>query len=566
MGTQFENSEILNASLLVDMVYIDERRLNQIRILEKKIIQKQQTKISKIANDFGLIQLSDLNSEYFIKDLVNYIWDELKNDLVESSEFKKIKEVRKDLYDKKELKKTELFSELDSEIDFKRAVLYYFVDKLNTKQENNIKIVPYGVTPYLSIASTSIDLENMNNKKLAEIRKEDKLLWEKFKPLKFSEELKNKYQNYGVKTANNLKADFENGYIDIGIEGLEKDTSFMVGYLKSEDDEEVLQVVFRGTENKAMSATKYGLSRYPNMERQYHRLEPILNDILEEEQKNNPKKKLKVMFSGHSLGAAVAEKALSKHQDKHNIEYKGILIANPGSFHYLQSVMNTLDEWHLKVGTHKVKSSKFKVLGYDAVKKAKEATLGLSIMSIMAVKVGITLGTGLASYSAGKVNLLFKPISKEDSITDKVINYSTLCTAKFISLGVSALVSTTGNILLQLGSPFVEKKKADPRSLTINHLYDPVPLAGKALFQNHNKQTVELVKNQRELGNSLAENIIIFHKTFNYYEELKELAKKGNIFKPKLNIENKESVIDQIRKMKDAVFGNKLQEVNFKPT
>ena len=84
------------------------------------------------------------------------------------------------------------------------------------------------------------------------------------------------------------------------------------------------------------------------MERQYNYFEPIIKDILNQELEKhktlNPDKKLKVIFTGHSLGAALAEKSLDKFQDNENISFKGIFVSNPGSFHYVQNMVNKLDK------------------------------------------------------------------------------------------------------------------------------------------------------------------------------------------------------------------------------
>lgn len=560
MRTNFANNEILNSALLVDMVYIEERKLKHIRDLEKKIIKKNSDKILNLTKEYGFENINDFNSEYYIKDLVDHIWENLKEKIEKSDDYKKITRTREFLYEKKKFKTITIDSE--TETDIKRALVDSLIKELQENSDD--KKIPFGLEEYYKMGVTSIDLENVHNKKLAEIRDENKNLWSKFKPLEISEEIVTKYsKNFDVKTAFGLKASFENGYVDIGVDGLEKDTSFMVGYIKNDEGEDVLNIVFRGTEDKSMDTLKYMTNRYPNMERQYHRLEPILADILKQEKEKNPK--LKVIFTGHSLGASLAEKALSKHKDNADMEFKAILIANPGSFHYLQSLMNKLDEWHNTVGKHKVKSSKFKILGCDAIREAKNAALGFTIMSIMLGKVAITTGTALANYARGSIDVAFKPITKDDSVADKIMNYSTFYAAKFVAVGVSSLVATSGEILAQLGSPFIEKRQADPRSLTINHKNDPIPAFGKALFQNSNNQYVELVKDHTSYELGLAGNQLIFHKTFNYFLELKELAQKGNIFTPKqdLNVDDKKSIINRIREMKESLFNNK--QLNMSP-
>lgn len=559
MRTNFANNEILNSALLVDMVYIDERKLKYIRDLEQDIIQENYINIVNMAKDYGLESINDFNSEYYIKDLVDYIWENLKETIEKSDDYKKITSTREFLYEKKKFKTITIDSE--TETDIKRALVDSLVKKLQKNSDD--KKIPFGLEAYYKMGLTSIDLENVHNKKLAEIRNENKNLWDKFKPLEISEEIAAKYsKNYDVKTAFGLKASFENGYVDIGVDGLEKDTSFMVGYIKNDEGEDVLNIVFRGTEDKSMNTLKYMTNRYPNMERQYHRLEPILEDILKQEKEKNPK--LKVMFTGHSLGASLAEKALSKHKDNTDVEFKAILIANPGSFHYLQSWMNRLDEWHSAVGRHKVKSSKFKILGCDAIREAKNAALGFTIVSLMLSKAAITTGTVLAN-SGLIVNLASKPITKDDSMADKIMNYSTFYAAKFVAVGVSAFFATSGNIMAKMIEPFVDKKEADPRSLTINHKSDLIPNGGKFLHQNSNNQYVELVKDHTSYELGLIGNRFIFHKTFNYFLELKELAQKGNIFTPKqdLNVDDKKSILNRIREMKEGLFNNK--QFNMRP-
>ena len=79
------------------------------------------------------------------------------------------------------------------------------------------------------------------------------------------------------------------------------------------------------------------------------------------------------------------------------------------------------------------------------------------------------------------------------------------------------------------------------------------------------KRYVELVKDHTSYELGLIGNRFIFHKTFNYFLELKELAQKGNIFNPKqdLNVDDKKSILNRIREMKESLFNNK--QLNMSP-
>lgn len=343
--TQFTNQEILNSTLLSSMAYLEDRMIRHGDILQKRAFSKLE--LAKFLKDNEISKETIKTVNDFDKCV-----DQCLQKVMGTPAYKNIYAQKKEFY-------TRFQEEFGIDANISMTSLNRIVKKDAIWETK--KIVTDNLIKELKLFDIQfIDYRNRLEEKIiksvasgnAEKRrmfKDVKTLWEKFSPIEFSQELQKKYKIYDPKNDSNIKATFHNGYIDAGSGGKKyKDASLLMGYVKEKDDD-VLYISFRGTEQKVKSAFKYFLENYPNMERQYNYFEPILKDIIETEskkyKKSHPDKKLKVIFTGHSLGAALAEKALDKFKDDQNISYKGIFISNPGSFHYLQNLVNDLDKF-----------------------------------------------------------------------------------------------------------------------------------------------------------------------------------------------------------------------------
>ncbi len=270
------------------------------------------------------------------------------------------------------------------------------------------------------------------------------------------------------------------------------------------------------------------------MERQYNYFEPILQDIIQEEinkhQINYPNTPLKVVFTGHSLGAALAEKTLDNFKDTDSVSYQGVFIANPGSFHYLQKKINKLDQLsHQQYLYREKKHNKFLTIGSHAVSA-----------SILSLKASVLILVGSINYMIGSFESIAKPLFKVPKVIESGVQLGSFGLGRFINIGYSIIFNLikkqASNALSFLN--VIDKKEADPRGITINHERDNIPQVGKALFQNDNVQKINLTQTLPEVENTFNpyKKIVHFHyhSTENYYKEIK----------------NKDNEIENILKMR----------------
>ena len=564
-NVNFDNNEILNSTMLSDMVYLETRRLHEIKQQQDKLLPFVESLNENFLFKYN-IYIESLQDEEDLDRIVNLAYEEIFPNIKSSEEYQELIKKRHYFnwergdrkidyaYNEKISVETE-----DIEKEIKKQILPFIFNEFKMWKNKNMVDV---YDNFLAKQQTSIDFEYAKNLNLEQTKKDTDDLWEKFEKVIPNEEIIKKYSKpYETKTSLNIVAEFNNGYIDVGRENGFKDASFMVGYLTSETGEKVLQVVFRGTEDKAMPTTDYFIQHYPNMERQYQRIEPILEEIiaqeLEKHKKAFPNQKLNVMFSGHSLGAALAEKALDKHKDNGDIAYKGVLIANPGSFHYMQKAINGLDFLEKKLDKIKIKDSKFKILGKDAIKASLSLGKDVLTAGVVFAKIGLFLGVVAANYSRSSIKMGFTPLNENHNFVDQIIKYSTFNCAKMLTMGFGAIIGGFGAVFEQLTAPFIEYKDADKRSITINHINDNIPQAGRILFQNENDNNVSLVNNVPKLTQNPIAYQLAFHKTYNYYTELKERAKSGKLFTPvesSINdtyVKTKLSIIEKMKKLKE---------------
>lgn len=382
--------------------------------------------------------------------------------------------------------------------------------------------------------STYISQSSENKKELLE---DTYNFYQKFSHLEFSESLQEKFKIFNPKNDHDIEVDFDYGYINAGRKGIDKkDGSLLIGYTR-ENDENILYVSFRGTEKRAKHPLKYFLENYPNMERQYNHFEPILQDIIQEEIKkhkdNNPNTPLKVVFTGHSLGAALAEKALDNFKDTESVSYKGVFIANPGSLHYLQKKINKFDEISNKQILYRQKNyNKFLSIGSYAISTC-----------LLSAKITALITVGVFNYITEVLNSIYKPSFKVPNPVEKVVQMSSFGMGKFLNIGYSVVLYNINKTLLNSLSflKIIDKKESDPRGITINHQRDNIPQIGKILFQNDKSQTLNLSDIIPEVENTLNpyKKIIHFHyhSTENYYKEIKNKHNEiENILKMRKNI------------------------------
>ncbi len=580
---KFTNQEILNSTLLSSMAYIEDRDIRGGELYLQQLLPLSKTeeflKKNNITTD-NVKSVEDLDKH------VNAYLEEVRNlDL-----FKRVMGQKARFYqrfrDYFEIGETpvEFLSEEEKDKEFK---YFYSIAKedaiIETKQVitqqiikelklSDIQFVQYKEEINNTLTKLSSKEGKNPNRKI--LNRDASELWQKFTPISFSKNLKEKYKLYHPTNNSNIKVTFSNlGYVDAAKrynpghrERLTKDASLLVGYVK-ENDEDVLYISFRGTEQKVKSALKYFLENYPNMERQYNYFEPILKDILEEECKKlkeiHPDKKLQVIFTGHSLGAALAEKALDKFQDNDNISFKGIFVSNPGSFHYLQNLVNKLDKFEYDID--RIKNSQL------TNSKTKFLSLGAEAINIgvKSLKATLLLGVAVTSYLTGSVDI--KVHRKEDELerysphllnqnnfklyTDNLLPDMEKAILRFFAKGVA-------NITKKVVSPLVDKKDADPRACTINHDQDNIPKIGRALFQNNNPQQIILTnvlpidKSPSFFGKMFQ---IDYHGRDCYYAELKKLSMDGDIYQPKI-VENKEPVLQRIKNLRTNIVGSESKK------
>lgn len=527
------NKTILNSSLLSTMAYLEQQLLQEAEELQEKLVSKEKT-------DLFIKKNSNVKIDF-----INYV-DLYFKELIEEESYEKIIDQRFSFYQKfkEELKLDNLsaneiykIAQNDCFIETKKEAAQKMLEMLKVDDENLMNYVKG-----ISVVETKLKLlEDLNeDKKITSLDMRE--FREKFTQLEFSKEIKEKYKYFDPKNESDINVTFKNGYIEAGKVGKVKDAAMLLGYVE-ENGENVLYVSFRGTERRVKSALMYFLQNYPNMERQYNYFEPILKDIIQKESKKQeekyPGKPFRVIFTGHSLGAAIAEKALDKSKDNENVKYNAILVSNPGSFHYLQGVVNKLDEWshegNQQINKNENRFSKFKILA--------------SVGAITLAKAVVLTSVGLSNYVVGSITVGFQPINIDEKNENR-FQMITLGVAKFFNNGLETILTNIKDGSLNMLDLFgvVNKKEADPRCITINHERDNIPILGKALSQNSNPQEIKLKKLIREVEkfvNPWKKIVHVeYHGTEHYYVELKKMDS------------DKINLLDKILKIRDNSMNN----------
>jgi hypothetical protein len=113
--------------------------------------------------------------------------------------------------------------------------------------------------------------------------------------------------------------------------------------------DKTLEIVFRGTElgiGKLRAIKKYFMDDYPRISKHYDELRPVVNAAIEYARANN----MNVHFSGHSLGASMAQIAMSEHLDKKSLhgefqpKFTATVFGSPGNKHVMEKMMRKIDQ------------------------------------------------------------------------------------------------------------------------------------------------------------------------------------------------------------------------------
>lgn len=384
-----------------------------------------------------------------------------------------------------------------------------------------------------------------------------------------SEKIRNKYKVQPTARGTSLKATFEDGYVDISEDNGPKDASFLVR--KSfETDPPTLHICFRGTDNKAKPVISYFTNEYPNMDRQYRKLRGVLNAIISEQialhQEMYPGEKLHVHFSGHSLGAAMAERAIESHKDGKRVFYTASVFANPGSKHYLQKVVDAVDNVDNKIYKTCFKNKAFLALGENAITHSIEKSYDFSA-KILKMPIFLTVGlTSIVVSLSRKIgNFLNIDNHVSPEIVEDKLSQSSLIPkiAGGLVYGVAHRSSDTIQNSLKpfdkvtdiLLDTFTETKRNDSRMITINHEKDYIPEIGSKLFDHATKGIVTL-DNKLEATESkgLIKSKLTFdyHNAYNYGNETLKMVENGMYKEFAIKME-KNRINNRIQNFRDSL-------------
>lgn len=398
-------------------------------------------------------------------------------------------------------------------------------------------------------------------------------IYSQFKPVDFNENKSSFINKYNKE----IEVTYDNGWFDFGETDKEyptKDCSFLVGYIENESPKK-LYISFRGTEKNATVLTDYFINDYPNMERHYNKMAPILEKVIKQEIENN-NGDLQISFTGHSLGAAMAEIAMSKYKDTEKVKYTATLIANPGGIHIKQDRINELD---LEASEIKNKIKKIRNSKQTDFDKSCEITaltvkklLNFTKRSSLLISVG---GTG-AFLNLGKAMLKSRDDERLGVLTKKAYDFFELITKnKLMKLsgldgyidGSKYLARNISELVEPMGLAYIEEKRKsllgkaieDSRITSIRHEQDPIPKVGNS-NTNHKKNNRIIIKATSKIKEKLNEFIklknTVYHSMDGYISEVY----RGNLMAE----ENMKITTDKIHKIRFA--GLNSVENNLKPS
>jgi hypothetical protein len=476
-------TDVLNATLLSYKVYLEENYSTTDRILIKDFLSPNKIKEFWIKSDIHSTIIDEKDPKemadvmhrfvklYALENASTYnsfirnkeqLYKILSNSSEYKSEFEKLgtdKEQVASLLAKKDVfldlvqhASKAIYKELKSNVIYSPGPIPLtrnkkFLDAISERLEfdiNNIKITDiYGEQFPLNVYRTILATTELS---------------ENFESIDKSYLFNEFNGNFLSKKGKQLEYSFNDGFILIGEKDKEKDTSILVNYVKNANDEPVLNITFRGTEGKAKDILNYFKYDYMNMERHYDNLEVPVEKIIDSAIKNNKTgKPLKVTLNGHSLGSAMIEKFLDKHENNKDVEYKAIAIASPGGIHRLQKIADFLD-------------------------KNAKPMLYLLNLNVALINASTQLGANIVKKSI-----------------------------KFINVGANPII----NIL----DKELTAKAQDPRILFIKNSNDPVPMGGSLLYDKP-QDSIILDKNYGS-GTNMMGNHKMFNYYEQIFDEVK---------------------------------------------
>lgn len=540
-----KNVEYLCAALID--IELDENPFREpdkmYRIILRKIISNKHDVLGSEAFKNKLSLYKTYKNEYGISNLTD---DELYN-----------------------LVKKDYITDLKRELIEKLKSVYYSEDltKLNK------------IDGYIKSRTTVTDKVENSYEERATIYNHIEEINKKCKSVLPSEKIRAKYSNQPTPKGTVLHASFEDGYVDIRENNGPADASFLVK--KSlETDPPTLHICFRGTDNKAKSVVSYFVNDYPNMDRQYKKIRGVMNAIISEQralhEKEYPGVPLHVHFSGHSLGASMAEQALESHKNNKNVIYTASIFANPGSKHYLQKVVDKLDDIDNSIYKKCFSNKMFLSLGENAVTASIKNSYNLASKMF---KAPLFLAVGMSSIAVSLSRKFFNAINLDsyinyndarlkidsiDNFTPKVIKSSLYTVAHTISEILQASVKPINDTTNFVLNNITETKKNDKRLVVFNHVNDYIPEIGSKLFDHVSKGEILLnnkIKLNEEKNFLLRKVNFDYHNAYNYGTEVIKIVSNGDykkiISERDKNIA-KENIL-QLRGVENNEMDNKLK-------
>lgn len=303
------------------------------------------------------------------------------------------------------------------------------------------------------------------------------------------------------------------------------------------------------------------------MDRQYRKIRGVLNAIIAEQiaiqNEDYPGQPLQVHFSGHSLGAAMAERAIESHKNSKRVTYTATVFANPGSKHYLQKVVDAADAVDNQIFKTCFRNKAFLSLGSNIVTRNIEKSYDLSAK---AAKFPLFLTVGLTSIVVSTYRKAANFLDIENhmpeeateaklntfSFLPKILGKIAYKVARIYSDIVQDSLTPINNTTNLILDNFTETKKNDSRMMTINHKADYIPAIGSKLFDHATKGIVILDNKLTETENKgviKSKLTFDYHNAYNYGNEVIKMIECGK-FKEISQSFEKKKVCDNIEKMR----------------
>lgn len=281
------------------------------------------------------------------------------------------------------------------------------------------------------------------------------------------------------------------GIIELSYKNERKSSAIGAFIIKNDQGKDELHITFRGTDKNFRKLFSYFVNDYLYIEKTYNQIRPVVNNIIKNYIRSVPNDKdINIVFSGHSLGAALASRALSEYKDSEQVKYHGIGFGSPGGMHRYTGWVNL----NTKI--------------YDASFK---------------------------DVHLNKVDDFLNRLDKRPSIK---LAKSITKTMWRITTGAINTVAL-GLLAIQQFFPksWQPKKEQDARFLSIENDNDLIPKVGKAIYRNY-VNTLE-IKSKKSFKNFIT---LADHSASNYVTAIDKMSQE---LKEKHNEWNNEMFIDE---------------------